>query len=335
MSMQPADDRTRAEGCYYCHGTKLEFAGTEIRDTELLGELEFPVIRGWPNQGAGRVNLDGSLGSCSVCHTRHQFSIAMARQPYTCKECHVGPDVPVAKVYEASKHGNIFSAMHDSWELEAVPWTVGRDFTAPTCAACHISLLTDTEGEVVVQRTHQMSDRLSWRMFGLIYAHPHPVKPDTTIIRNKDDLPLPTDLDGGYAAKFLIDEEEMVARRKTLQSVCLSCHGTSWVREHWARFENTLAETNDKTRTATRLVEEAWAAGLASGLGQRSSPFDEAIERQWADVWLVHANTIRFASAMGCGGDYGVFADGRYELNRAITDLVDWLEVRQLTAKER
>jgi len=28
---------------------------------------------------------------------------------------------------------------------------------------------------------------------------------------------------------------------------------------------------------------------------------------------------------MGCGGDYGVFADGRYELNKAVMDLHDWL----------
>jgi cytochrome c553 len=80
ITFLPADDDTKAETCYYCHGTKLEVTGTEIRDTELAGELEFPVISGWPNQGVGRVNLDGSLGSCAACHTRHAFSIEMARK---------------------------------------------------------------------------------------------------------------------------------------------------------------------------------------------------------------------------------------------------------------
>ena len=60
---EPADDETKAETCYYCHGTMLKVTGTEIRDTELAGELEFPIIEGWPNQGVGRVNPDGSLGS--------------------------------------------------------------------------------------------------------------------------------------------------------------------------------------------------------------------------------------------------------------------------------
>ena len=133
----------------------------------------------------------------------------MARKPYTCKECHIGPDVPAFKVYTSSKHGNIFSAHQDSWDFKNVPWTIGQDFTAPTCAACHISLVVNTEGDVVAERSHQMNNRLPWRIFGLIYAHPHPLQPDTTVIRNKDGLPLPTDFEGGYAKQFLIGEEQM------------------------------------------------------------------------------------------------------------------------------
>lgn len=67
----------------------------------------------------------------------------MARSPYTCSECHKGPDVPVYKVYQVSKHGNIYYAMHKQWDMAKVPWTPGKDFTAPTCAACHVSLLSD------------------------------------------------------------------------------------------------------------------------------------------------------------------------------------------------
>jgi hydroxylamine dehydrogenase len=183
---------------------------------------------------------------------------------------------------------------------------------------------------VAAERSHQMNDRLPWRMFGLVYAHPHPIEPDTTIIRNKNGQPLPTDLEGGFASKYLIGKAEMDKRRQTLQAVCLNCHGTAWVNGQWARFENTLRETNAKTLTATQIMTDIWAAGLASGLKQNASPFDEAIERRWADTWLIYANTIRFASAMGGGGDYGVFADGRYELNKATMDLQDWLELRRL-----
>jgi hydroxylamine dehydrogenase len=328
-SIRPANAATKAEGCYYCHGTRLRVSGKEVRNTELAGELEFPKIDGWPNQGVGRVNLDGTLGSCAACHTRHRFSIEMARKPYTCKECHFGPDVPVFKVYEASKHGNLFSTHSKEWEFNAVPWTVGKDFSAPTCAACHVSLVVSTEGEVVAQRSHQMNDRLPWRIFGLVYAHPHPIEPDTTLIRNRNGQPLPTDLAGGFATRFLIDKAEMDKRRQRMQALCLNCHGTSWVNGQWANFENTIRETNAKTLEATRIIQDAWAAGLASGLDRKASPFDEAIERRWADIWLIYANTIRFASAMGCGGDYGVFADGRYQLNKAVMDMQDWMELRR------
>jgi hypothetical protein len=326
LKLAPANDATRAEACYYCHGTKLELNGYETRDTEAAGELEFPIIKGWPNQGVGRINLDGSMGACSACHTRHAFSIEMARKPYTCKECHVGPDVPAFKVYAASKHGNIFATKQASWNFKAVPWTIGKDFTAPTCATCHVSLLANTDEEVVVERTHQMNNRLPWRLLGLIYAHPHPVEPDTSIILNKDGLPLPTDFAGGAATKFLIDAKEQNARRQAMQAACLNCHDTSWVNGHWQRFENTIKETNSKTLAATRIMEDIWQHGFAD---RKDSPYDEAIERKWSETWLFYSNTIRFASAMGGGGDYGVFADGRYQLSRTLLELNDWLKLQK------
>ena len=102
---------------------------------------------------------------------------------------------------------------------------------------------------------------------------------------------------------------------------CIDCHSLfqpgvvgSWQKSRHARV------------TPLETMTEAWTAGLASGPNQDSSPFDEDVERRWANIWLIHANTIRFASAMGCGGDYGVFADGRYELNKAVVDLLSRLE---------
>lgn len=304
--------------------------GFESRET-VEGEMEFPQIAGWPNQGVGRVNLDGSKGACTPCHSRHTFSIEMARKPYTCKECHVGPDVPAFKVYAASKHGNIFSSLGGQWNFHNVPWTVGRDFTAPTCAVCHVSLLVDGDGGVIARRTHRMNDRLSWRIFGLIYAHAHPKSPDTTIIRNRNGLPLPTDLDGGAAQAYLIDPPEMRLRTHTMQAVCLGCHGDGWVRGHWQRYEHAITESNHMVRAATRIMQRAWKAGLATGRDGGGSLFDEAVEKRWSHTWLFYGNTVRFASAMAGGGDYGVFADGRFALSERIEELQDWLTFRLRT----
>ena len=335
LQYTPANPLTRSDACYYCHGTKLAVIGKETRDTEAAGELEFPIISGWPNQGVGRINLDDSLGSCSACHTRHEFSIEMARSPYTCKDCHVGPDVPAFRVYEASKHGNIFSARSKSWNFKSVPWTIGKDFTAPTCATCHISLLVNTDEEVIVERTHRMDDRLPLRIYGLIYAHPHPQSPDTTIIRNSDGLPLPTDFNGGFASKYLINEDEMRKRTRAMQKLCLGCHDSSWVTGHWEKFENTVQQTNAEILTATNIMRDIWKKGFAQGLDGGANPFDEAIEKKWHLTWLFYANSIRFASAMAGGGDYGVFAGGRYQLSLSIAELQEWYDVRQQAKKAR
>jgi hydroxylamine dehydrogenase len=325
------DQQTDADSCFYCHGTVVEVTDLVSRETD-FGDMDFPVLSGWPNHGVGRINPDKSQGACSACHTRHQFSIEMARKPYTCSECHKGPDVPAYQVYQVSKHGNIVSAMSKDkhWDFNAVPWTIGDDFTAPTCATCHVSLLVAGDRDVVAERTHQMSDRMAWRIFGLVYAHPQPKSPDTTIIRNAAGLPLPTELTGEPAAAFLIDQKEQDKRQKTMQNICLSCHSRHWVEAHYARFHNAIQYTNDMTLTATKILLDAWEKGAAKGLAQNDSIFNEAIEKKWVEQWLFFANSTRYASAMA-GADYGAFANGRWYLSKNIQEMVDWLEFRLQT----
>ncbi|MFP3869575.1 MAG: multiheme c-type cytochrome [Syntrophobacteria bacterium] len=319
------DAATEADSCLSCHGTVVSVEGVQARETE-MGEMEFPILRGWPNEGVGRVNPDGSKGSCAACHTWHRFSIEMARKPYTCSQCHKGPDVPAYKVYEVSKHGNTYAAHGKDWNFDKVPWTIGRDFTAPTCAGCHVSLTVTQEGYVVAERTHQMNNRLPWRLFGLIYAHAHPTSPDTTQIRNSAGLPLPTDLSGEPATAYLINTEEQNKRRAVMQRVCLGCHSQQWVHGHWERFENTIKTTNEMSLTATKILQEAWDRGAARGLAQGDSIFNEAIEKKWMEQWFFFGNSTRLSSAM-LGTDYGVFANGRWYMAKNIQEIRDWLKV--------
>ena len=75
-------------GCRQCHGSEVV----------ALGEGKFDPAT-WPNSGIGRVNPDGSRGTCAACHGRHGFSSAQARQPENCGMCHMGPDHPQAEIY--------------------------------------------------------------------------------------------------------------------------------------------------------------------------------------------------------------------------------------------
>ncbi|MDH3254141.1 MAG: multiheme c-type cytochrome [Acidobacteriota bacterium] len=331
LIQHPSDALTDADSCFSCHGTKVE-AGELVERETMLGSMEFPELSGWPNQGVGRINPDGSKGACTACHTRHAFSIEMARKPYTCAQCHKGPDVPVYPVYMVSKHGNIFSSMKEKWDFDAVPWEAGEDFTAPTCATCHISLVTSA-GDVVGQRTHRMNDRLPWRLFGLIYAHPHPLSADTTIIRNQAGLPLPTELTGEPASKFLIDSAEQAVREGRMRAVCSACHTGQWIGGHFAKLDHTIETTNAMTATATKMMSTAWETAAAHGLAHQSSLFDEALEQRWSSQWLFYANSTRFASAMG-GADYGVFANGRYSMSGKLREMSDWLEFLRVSKEK-
>ena len=192
LSSEPSETSLN-ESCLGCHGSVVKVIRTDTISTS-IGDVAVPRLSNWPNQGVGRINPDGSKGSCTSCHTRHSFSIAIARKPFTCAQCHLEPDVPAWEVYRESKHGNIFLSKEKEWDMKNVPWVVGKDFQAPTCASCHNSLLVSDDGTVIAQRNHDFGSRLWVRLFGLIYSHPQPKSGNTTIIKNQDGLPSTDDI---------------------------------------------------------------------------------------------------------------------------------------------
>lgn len=249
-------DFTRHETCFSCHGTEIKVAGMQEVETR-MGKIKLPNLIQWPNQGVGMVNPDGSLGACSACHARHKFSIEVARKPYTCAQCHLDPDVPAWNVYKENKHGNIYFSNYSKWNFSEVPWRLGKDFQTPTCATCHNSLIVSPDAKEVAQRSHDFGARLWVRLFGLVYSHPQPKHADTSIIRNKDGLPLPTAFTGEVAIEGLIDKDDQARRQKMMSRVCNSCHGTTWVNRHFEKLHNTIKEVDSMTLAATGLLVEA------------------------------------------------------------------------------
>lgn len=320
LVMGDVSDTTRMETCFACHGTEVTVAGTKTITTK-MGQLQVPELTNWPNQGVGRLNPDGSTGACTSCHPRHSFSIEVARKPYTCGQCHLEPDVPGWDVYKESKHGNIVFSQESEVNWNAVPWTVGKDFRAPTCATCHNALVVAPNGDVIAPRTHEFGSRLWVRLFGLIYSHPQPKSGDTSIIKNKDGLPLPTAFSGEPATDFLIDKTEQDRRRATMTGICTGCHGTDWTTAHFAKMDATLGETDRMTAAATNLLAKAWGEGLADN----KNPFDEAIEQKWIAQWLFYANSTRYASAMPGAQDYATFKHGWWDMTANLAEMQEWL----------
>lgn len=328
ITIEEPSQETLNDVCLGCHGTKIEVKGMRTINT-MMGEIEVPDIANWPNQGVGRLNPDGSRGSCTSCHSRHRFSIKEARKPYTCAQCHAEPDVPAWYVYKVSKHGDIFSAWNHEWDFDAVPWAVGRDFTAPTCATCHSSLIASPDGEVIAERTHDFGSRLFVRIFGLIYSHPQPKSGDTSIILNSDGLNMPVTFTGKLADSYLISKDESNARLAGMKAVCKGCHSTDWVDKHFIKFFNTVKETDQMTLAATNLMQYAWDKKLADS----ANPFDEAIEQRWIKQWLFYANTVRYASAMTGAYDYTGFNYGWWDLTNNLQEMKDMVKIMEAITK--
>jgi cytochrome c1 len=321
-------DYTQMETCFSCHGTEVKVTGMKEVETK-MGKIEVPNLTQWPNQGVGRINPDGSFGACSACHARHEFSIEVARKPYTCAQCHLEPDVPAWNVYHESKHGDIYFSNYPKWNFTAVPWKVGKDFQVPTCSTCHNSLMISPRGDKIAERSHDFGARLWVRLFGLIYSHPQPINGDTSILKNKDSLPLPTAFTGEAVTEGLIDRKEQEKRKKLMSEVCNSCHSTSWVDRHFTKLDNTIKEVDSLTLASTQLLVESWNQGLAEGLPHGKNPFDETIEQMWISQWLFYANSIKYASAMTGAPDYATFKNGWWKLTENLQHMKDWIELNK------
>jgi hypothetical protein len=105
----------------------------------------------------GKPNDDGTIGTCTACHSRHTSSVALARRPSTCGQCHMGPDHSQIEIYNESKHGVMFAAQGHFLNLDADPKSLTtRDMFIPTCATCHMSGLNG------LKVTHDPTERLSF-----------------------------------------------------------------------------------------------------------------------------------------------------------------------------
>ncbi len=207
-----ANDAERANGCYPCHGTIIK------------DELNWI---NWPNNGVGRINPDESLGTCTVCHSHHRFSMKEAKNPTTCGRCHLGPDHPQIEVWEESKHGKLHAA-GEKW--------------APTCYTCHMAPIKDNKtGELISGATHDVGARLYWEL-----QAPKPTK-------QKDKI-------------FFKPEPEVAENnRKVMRSACLQCHVTRHVDNFFERFDNVVVDYADNYfAPAKKIYDELKEKGLLS-----------------------------------------------------------------------
>ena len=256
-------------GCWQCHGSEVKVLKN--------GKLD-PAT--WPNTGIGRLNPDGSRGSCTACHSRHKFSVAQARNPENCGKCHMGPDHPQLEIYNESKHGIAFRANIDKMNLDNEKWIVGEDYNAaPTCATCHMSATKDQPV------THDVGMRISWNN--------RPVKsirPETSDAK----MGLP-------GAKV-----NWKTRRKNMINVCTNCHNKDYVDNFYRQYDELIELYHEKyADPGLKLMK------LAKPL-LKPVKFSNKIDFIWFEIWHHEGRRARHGASMNAP-DYTHW-HGTYEI---------------------
>ncbi|KIM09417.1 MAG: hypothetical protein KU28_02045 [Sulfurovum sp. PC08-66] len=320
-------------GCWQCHGSIIK--PEKDKDGKIIyNEAGAPKMdwMTWPNSGVGRINHDGSKGSCNACHTRHDFSSSRARQPENCGKCHLGPDHPQKEIYEESKHGIAYYAAPKGDEKGGMnirkqgKWVLGKDYNAaPTCSTCHMGSYKKSNGSVV-KGTHNVGDRISWTLRPAIS-----VKLNRVIFEDNTTQDIPGDKAPAVGSMQMYSNyireddklkkvmvEKKVAkviswegRRDNMKEVCSSCHSTHHVDNFYEQFDSLVVSYNEKfAKPGEAIVAEM----KKDGIWKKSGFQQEDIGYIWFEIWHHEGRRARHGAAMQAP-DYTHW-HGMYEVSR-------------------
>jgi len=303
-------------GCKQCHGSLVGLMGTDgktitvkdldpdpktgkPRNLDAVGRIARtegkPSLdsRTWPNTGIGRINLDGSRGSCSACHSRHDFSPRRARRPENCGKCHLGPDHPQKEIYEESKHGAAYRDMKNEMNLDSVKWVLGEDYTqAPTCATCHMSANTRNGKKV----THDPGIRLSWTN-----------RPPVSLRMDTDINHKPIKETDPAKRRDLI-KDTWQKKRERMTQVCRHCHTQPYISAFYQQYDDFVQLFNEKfAKPGGKIMKALLANKLRNPV-----KFDEEIEWTWFYLWHHEGRRARHGASM-MAPDYAHW-HGMYEV---------------------
>ena len=289
-------------GCQQCHGSTVAFQSTDggvITVTDLqpdengeptnldaVGKIVKddkgrPLFSAgtWPNTGIGRLNLDGSRGSCSACHSRHDFSPRRARQPENCGKCHLGPDHPQKEIFEESKHGVAYRDLKEELNLDSADWILGEDYAAaPTCATCHMSGHLRNGGKV----THDPGERISWTN-----------RPPVSLVMDTDvNHAIVKETDPEVRRSLIHDSAEN--KRDRMKEVCSHCHTPDYVNAFYSQYDDLVILYNEKfAKPGVKIMDALADQGLRS-----PTQFDEEIEWTWFYLWHHEGRRARHGASM-------------------------------------
>ena len=325
----PGNNADSVNGCLQCHGGVVKFKKDAAGGLVKEGPEGKPVLdpETWPNSGIGRINPDGSRGSCNACHSRHSFEAKTARSPENCGKCHMGPDHPHIEIYNESKHGIAFNANRDKMALDKDGWILGKDYSAaPTCATCHISGYMTKDGKVM-GNSHDVGERISWTLRPAVSA-----KLNLVIFADgfKEDYPeprvLPKPGDKVETVEMVRVGDTLVSgkvtrtvariitwdqRRGQMKAACVNCHGDTFVDNFYTQFDSLVTLYNDKFGKPSKAIMDEL---VKDGVLQQKAPFEHEVQWVYWELWHHEGRRARHGAAM-MGPDYTHW-HGMYEVSK-------------------
>jgi hypothetical protein len=315
----PMHNSAEFNNCASCHGSIITFNkdvnGKMLRNKETGAPIPSP--ESWPNSGVGRINPDGSQGSCNSCHSGHDFSGSLARQPENCAKCHSGDNHPQKGIYDASKHGIAYHSAPKGKEEGGMniykkgEWVLGKDYNAaPTCATCHMSAYRKSTG-ATEKATHNVGDRLSWSLSEQIAEKINRItfKDGTTMdVKKGENLPEVDDeythisykKEGNKLVK--IEENKEVSqvitwdkRRAKMDAICATCHSSSRVDNFYKQYDAGVESYNNTfAKPALMLVNELKKDKIWDTPAVQSGE----LVHIWFTLWHTNGKTAKNGMAM-------------------------------------
>ena len=325
----PGNNADAVNGCLQCHGGVVKFKKDAKGELLREGPEGKPVVDPdtWPNSGIGRINPDGSRGSCNACHSRHIFEAKTARSPENCGKCHMGPDHPQIEIFNESKHGIAFNANRDKMGLDKDEWILGKDYSAaPTCATCHMAGHMSKDGKVE-GNSHDVGERISWTLRPAVSAKmnlvvfedgfkedylepralPKPGDSVETVEKVREGDVLVNKKVTRKVAKVLSWQE----RRGKMTAACANCHGGSFVDNFYKQYDSLVGLFNDKFGKPSKAIMDDL---IKDGILSAKAPFEHEVQWIYYELWHHEGRRARHGAAM-MGPDYTHW-HGMYEVSK-------------------
>jgi hypothetical protein len=141
-----------------------------------------------------------------------------------------------------------------------------------------------------VAKSHDVTERLSWEIQAPL------------TIRPSEFQPFPADT-------------SWQTEREKMKKVCLQCHGTTWVEEHFNNFDSVVNNYNDiYYKPIKAKIDRLYSNGRLS----KDKYFDEELEWEFYEFWHHEGRRARMGTAM-MAPDYAWwhgFYEMKYRFNK-------------------